>query len=317
MISHLARVPSMQSAANFMSGKGGRHHVLRGLGPGLVAVALILLSGRTGRCEDAPPAPSPTPAPAAGPGAGVSDNKPARGVFGTIMGTIFDVKKRPLSGWMVQLSSRGEDSLLRVTGTNENGQYVFKDLPAGTYDIEVQAASEEHKKGRIEVRPPFRNIVDFQIDPGTPEKPNPLQGIAPKTSGSTGPENAAAPVEAPAVVGVRGLFVDAQKRPVSEVSVTLVSLEKEAIAFQSFSDDEGSFAIQAVPPGRYHVLVFSPGYVPIDLKSIEVRPAAGLNLRLSLVDYPLNTKERPEERLPREEPIPAPEPSPAPTSAPS
>jgi hypothetical protein len=54
------------------------------------------------------------------------------------------------------------------------------------------------------------------------------------------------------------------------------------------------------------VLVASPGYVSIDLKSVGVSAAKGLSLSLSLVDYPLNFKGRTEDRLPPEEPLPAP-----------
>jgi protocatechuate 3,4-dioxygenase beta subunit len=276
------------------------------------------------------PKPAPSPAPQVDPpppqdasGAAAGHDAPAapektektngRGVFGTIMGTVFDIRKKPLAGWMVQLSSRRDDGLLRVTGTNEKGQYVFKDLPAGTYDIEIQVENEAaRRKGRIEVRPPFRNIVDFQIGPQPPDRSTPLAGLAEKKkvegAGAEVARDAAGEGVKP--VPFRGTFVDAQKRPIAEVSVTVVGLDGEG-AFQVFSGDDGSFAIPAVPPGRYRVLVFSPGYVPIDLKSVEVTPASGLSLSLRLVDHPLNTKERPEDRLPREEPLKAPPPAPA------
>jgi len=332
----------MQSAANFTEeifAYNCRTMELgwrgRGLAPALLLAGVLLPSGVRLLADEPRPSPSPTPQDTAAPAPG-SSTAPAgqgsvpgttagpqgmtvRSVFGTIMGTVFDTKKKPLSGWMVQLSSRGDDSQLRVTGTDDNGQYVFKDLPAGTYDLEIQAENEAaRRKGRIEVKPPFRNIVDFQVGPQSQEKPNPLAGLAAEVrkraenSGMTASDGAAA--DAARQVPVRGTFLDAQKRPVSEVSVTLVALDGRG-TYQTFSGDSGSFAISAVPPGRYRVLVFSPGYVPIDLKSIEVSSATGLSLSLSLVDYPLNTKERPQERLPREEPLPAP--SPGPTSQPS
>ena len=300
------------------------------LPPALLLTAVLLPSGVGVRADEPRPSPSPTPQDTASPAGQGSqpgttaapEGRTVRSVFGTIMGTVFDPKKKPLAGWMVQLSSRGDDSQLRVTGTDDNGQYVFKDLPAGTYDIEIQTENEAaRKKGRIAVKPPFRNIVDFLVGQQSQEKPNLVAGLAAEArkkaagaAGTTAPDGAVAADDAARQVPVRGTFLDAQKHPVSEVSVTLVALEGKS-TFQTFSGDNGSFAIPAVPPGRYRVLVFSPGYVPIDLKSIEVSPATGLSLVLSLVDYPLNTKERPQERLPREEPLPAP--SPAPTSQPS
>src|SRR5258705_387912 len=89
-------------------------------------------SGSPGGTRDPPasvgrgsPATSPDPPPA------------RRVVVGTITGTVQDAQKKPMVGCMVQLKSKGQDGVLRVTGTDERGAYVFKDLPAGTYDIEV------------------------------------------------------------------------------------------------------------------------------------------------------------------------------------
>ena len=77
-------------------------------------------------------------------------------------------------------------------------------------------------------------------------------------------------------------------------------------AFQAFSGIDGTFSLPAIPPGRYRVLVSSPGYVSIDLKAVDVSPASGLSLSLSLVDYPLNFKGQAEDRPPPEAPLPVP-----------
>src|SRR5467141_1709135 len=192
-MSHLARVPSMQSAANFMMKIFAYNRCTMTVGwrgmslaPALFLAAVLLSSG-VGVCADDPrPSPSPTPQDTPAP-----EGRTIRSVFGTIMGTVFDTKKQPLAGWMVQLSSRGDDSQLRVTGTDDKGQYVFKDLPAGTCDIEIQTENEAaRRKGRIEVRPPFRNIVDFQVGPQPPEKPGPLAAMAEARKKAAGGEAA-------------------------------------------------------------------------------------------------------------------------------
>ena len=244
---------------------------------------------------------------------------PERQVVGTITGTVYDAQKRPIVGSMVQLTSRGQDGMLRVTGTNENGHYVFKDLPAGTYDLEVGTVADvTRRKERIEVRPPFRNIVDFEMGPQEGDKNRQdaaarLAEVLKKkpAAGQAGPVGAAAPGGPggpggpAAAVPVRGTFVDAQRGPIPEVSIMLLALEGKG-TFQTFSGVDGTFSLPAVPPGRYRVLVASPGYVSIDLKAVDVSPASGLNLSLSLVDYPLNFKGRTEDRLPPEEPLQAP-----------
>jgi len=311
----------MQSAANLMASFLAYNSATMKRGTGLLAAALALAvtaSLAAARADDPQPTPAPAPSPPAGaPAAAPPAAGPAatlREVVGTILGRVYDAKKKPIVGWMVELSSRGQDALLRVTGTNDKGEYVFKDLPAGIYDIEIGAGTEgSRKKGKIEVRPPFRNIVDFQIGAGgdpAPKAANPLAAALKKRAPGGAGGGAAAPADAAAgeparTVPVRGLFLDADKRPVPEVQVTFAALEGKGI-YQASSGDDGSFTIAAVPPGPYRVLVTSPGYVSLELKSVEVSPKSGLNLSLSLVDYPLNFKRRPEDQTPREEPCAAP-----------
>ena len=260
----------------------------------LLAISLLAVAS-TAAQETAAPAPDPPP---------------ARRVVGTITGTVQNPQKKPMVGCMVQLKSKGQDGVLRVTGTDDRGAYVFKDLPAGTYDIEVGTMEDlTLRKERIEVRPPFRTIVDFEMGPQSGDKglrdPAVLLGEALKNQAPAGPAGAAAQVEPAGAVPVRGTFVDAQRRPIPEVSVMLLPLAGKG-AFQAFSGIDGTFSLPAVPPGRYRVLVSSPGYVSIDLKSVDVSATYGLKLSLSLVDYPLNFKGRTEDRPPPEEPLPIP-----------
>jgi carboxypeptidase family protein len=238
------------------------------------------------------------------------DPPPARRVVGTITGTVQDPQKKPLVGCMVQLKSKGQDGVLRVTGTDEKGAYVFKDLPAGTYDIEVGTMEDlTRRKERIEVRPPFRNIVDFDMGSGDKGLKSPAvllgETLKKPEAGGAPPQSAAPDGPAAATVPVRGTFFDAQKQPIPEVSVMLLPQAGKG-SLQAFSGLDGTFSLPTVPPGRYRVLVSSPGYVSIDLKVVDVSPVSGLNLSLSLVDYPLNFKGRTEDRPPAEEPLPVP-----------
>ena len=263
-----------------------------GIGLAGLGLAILLLAAAPAAAQDAPaPAPATDPPPA------------RRVVVGTITGTVQDPQKKPMVGCMVQLKSKGQDGVLRVTGTDERGAYVFKDLPAGTYDIEVGTAEDlTRRKERIEVRPPFRNIVDFDMGLKAPAA---LFGEALKKQAPDAPPQAAT-TEAPAgTVPVRGTFLDAQRRPIPEVSVMLLPQAGKG-SLQAFSGLDGTFSLPAVPPGRYRVLVSSPGYVSIDLKVVDVSPTSGLNLSLSLVDYPLNFRGKTEDRPPAEEPLPVP-----------
>jgi hypothetical protein len=295
-----------------------RHALLTAL---LAALPPIVLAADPAPASPAPataapaatPAPSPSPAPA-------EQEKPKsekppdtvkdRGVVGKIKGTVYTGGRKPMAGLLVQLSAKDDSGSLRVTGTDEKGEYVFRDLPAGVYEIEVGASGFRGlKKGRIEVRPPFQNLVDFELPVLDATRPAPP--LAPGTTlvqpAPPAPRAPDAPAASPAgpMVTVRGTFLDQQRRPIPEVSVTFVSLAGKE-AYQAFSGDDGRFNIAAVPAGRYRVLVASPGHVALDLKAVEVSAATGLNLSLSLVDYPLNFKGGEDDLPPREEPRPAP-----------
>jgi hypothetical protein len=223
---------------------------------------------------------------------------------GRILGRVTDAGK-PVQGAQVRLNSRTESGLLRITSTNERGEYRFKDLPSGTYDVEVEADGFRlSSKPGVEVKAPFQNIVDVQMARvGAP----PASGFPalPRHPGAPGQGELvppAAPAE-PALppVTVQGVLLDGDRRPVVDVSVLLVPLQGTRL-YQATSKNDGAFIVTDVVPGRYRTVIRSPGHMPVDLKSVEVRPDAGLTLNLSLVDFPLNFKERAEGSPPPEMP---------------
>jgi hypothetical protein len=153
------------------------------------------------------------------------------------------------------------------------------------------------------VKAPFQNIVDVpMLRGGPPRAPGPIPGVP----GPGTPENSAANV-APVVppVTVRGALLDGDRHPVVDVTVLLVALQETRL-YQAMSGPDGAFTIDGVVPGRYRAVVRSPGHMPVDLKSVEVKPEAGLTLNLSLVDFPLNFKARAEGSPPPETPRPLP-----------
>lgn len=326
---------------------------LVGVSLGIVMIAAPLLAAPQEPAPQPTPQAEPSPEPRQSPAPGAPDTSSeaapprpsggARKILGRIRGTVFDPGKKPAAGLLVLLSAKDDRGLLRVTGTDENGQYLFQDLPAGLYDVQVTASGcGPQTKERIGVQPPFQNIVDFQLLTegaaatktsslatllraargvgATPAGP-PLPGAAPLPAGAPLPVAApAAPAGGNVTAPVRGTLVDARKKPLVEGSVTFVALEGSGI-YQAFSGADGAFSLGSLPVGRYRALIASPGHVALDLKVVEVSQPAGLDLSLSLVDYPLNSKAREEDLVPRERsrPLPAasPTPGPSPTAAPS
>lgn len=318
----------------------------RQAGRGLLAASLLIAAaigaGLPAALADPPPPPGAeapgTPpaaasaAPAEAPQTGTPPAEAGRKRAGRIRGTVTDALKKALPGLLVTLSSHSEPDVLRVTGTNEKGQYLFPELPPGLYDLKVQADGFlDTGKESIEIRPPFQNIVDVQLTPRGKGGPvavgaGPAPGVGatagarPAAGGGAAPGGAASQGSAPAgepgsettappvPVTVRGRFVDQDRLPLYEVSVVLSALQGKAI-YQAFSGDDGIFEIPGVVPGRYHVVVRSPGHVPLDLHSVEVLGKNGISVSLMLVDYPLNFKASQQPLTPVEVPRPASGPS--------
>ncbi len=237
---------------------------------------------------------------------------------GRVRGAITGPDRKPLTGRLVTLRMIGGAGELRVTSTDERGQYQFRELPPGKYEVRVEADGyEPGVKAGIDVKPPFQNVVDIPMRAlGTPAPAAPgslaaavaAMQAAPK-SGATPPAEAATPATAdpPAAepVPLGGLLRDKEGAPVLEATVLALPAGGGEL-YQGRSDKEGKFRIDAVPPGYYRLVVRSPGHVPIDLARVEVPPATGLSLRLVLVDYPINFKAGPDTSLPPEQPRPWP-----------
>src|SRR4029077_7812035 len=100
----------------------------------MLAAVLLPLGAPSVRGEEAaaPPVPPAPPADQAGSVLG-------RQRAGKISGTVTDATRRVLAGLLVKLESRVDPGMLRVTCTDLKGQYHFKDLPPGIYDVRVEA----------------------------------------------------------------------------------------------------------------------------------------------------------------------------------
>jgi carboxypeptidase family protein len=212
---------------------------------------------------------------------------------GKIRGTVRDLKGKPVPGLLVRLTSpiRG---LVHVTDTDEKGIYAFADLEAGDYEIDVSGSGYQRQvKQGITVQPPFRNIVDFTLPPGPmtlTESPEPVVYPAPRQE-----ETVRRPVT--------GSFFDKSRHPIPDVLLVLIN-PAASVIYRAQSDREGKVTIPEVPTGTYRAVVLAPGYVSVDLKQVEVSQEKGLELSLSLVDYPLRFDGRLEDLIPDEKPIP-------------
>jgi len=99
----------------------------------------ILLAG----CMSDAPAETPGKAPETAPG---SSPEFAPGTGG-IRGTLLDDVYRPVAGGLLRL-----DPSNRTSPTDEEGQFTFSDVPAGTYDLTAESARSKSTPLTVEVR---------------------------------------------------------------------------------------------------------------------------------------------------------------------
>ena len=211
---------------------------------------------------------------------------------GRIRGTVRALDSKPAAGLQVRLVS-ADVGMVRITNTDDRGIYAFEDLAAGSYDVEVSGTGfESEVKERILVRPPFRNIVDFNLA-GAPVAG---QGISVAISYEP-------PAGEPVFKEVAGSFTDREKKPIVDVLMVLTNPVTGSL-FSARSDREGKILIPKVPVGTYRAVISSPGYVTVELKAAQVSQVSGLTLSLSLVEYPLHFEGRVEDLIPKEQPVP-------------
>ena len=228
---------------------------------------------------------------------------------GRVRGVVTDPDRKPVGGRLVVLVSRAEGESLRVTSTDEKGRYQFRDLPAGMYEVRLEAEgfTPEIKKD-IDVRPPFQNVVDVTLRRAAAGQPSqPAAASAPPSA-----PDPAAP-EAGAGEVVQGVLRDSEGAPVVEAEVLLTPLAPGVLR-QGRSDEKGTFRVEDVAPGAYRLIVRSLGHVPIDVSRVEVVRGGGLSIRLTLVDYALSFVTGKDLRQVQERPRPRPAPGTAPAT---
>jgi hypothetical protein len=175
------------------------------------------------------------------------------------------------------------------------------------------------------VRPPFRNVIDFSLQarpdgspgafrlawglngPGTPSGTSGTPAGIP-TSGS------ANPLQGPARVAVGfNREVDTIKGSIAgdlkdkngvEVPDARIILQGPDRSYRSVSKADGEFRIADVPAGRYNLEVRSPGYLTVFLPGVTLDGTAELEFQLTMIDYPLDYREKIEDLLPPEKPLP-------------
>lgn len=212
---------------------------------------------------------------------------PGQAAGGRIKGTVVGPDRRPVVAACIVARVRlGDRDGLFLTASNDAGTYIYEDLPAGLYRLDAHAEGYLTSSFLdVEVRPPFRNILDFRMQPGDEAS------VPPATDRPLAP-----PGE------VAGLVL-ADGTPVPDAEITLdggTGPGRRMVLTRS----DGTFTVFGVPSATYIMSVTAPGSIPIKVPEVTVEPGRSLEVRVSLVDYPVDLAVQQLVVLPREEPLP-------------
>jgi len=161
-----------------------------------------------------------------------------------VSGTLYDVEDNPIEGRKIWIRGRNK---VYETATDKNGVYELYDLPPGRYAIEPELPFgwkiNRETRGTVTISDRERQIngrrVFFTLKPR---------------------QHAAIDMAFVLDNGVSGSVVDVHGKPLTEIQVSLKSLDakNESVNFE-YTDEQGRFAIESITPGNYIIVVNKDG----------------------------------------------------------
>lgn len=274
---------------------------------------LLIAAAAFGAPESPPPPgegqPSAPPQSPPSPPAGSQDKPPAqetpRGILpptasniakllpgrGQVSGTVLNPARQPVKGATVALILQGGMELYG-TSTAEDGRYSVKSLRTGIYSVLVMdPGGTILRKERVNARPLFRNIVDFQTAPaGT---------AAPHVPSLDVPTQAGAAV----TFDLTGLLKTSEGETIPEAWIVVAPLGAEASSLRARTDAEGRFRLLRIQAGYYRITVKSLGHITWSLGPILFAEPGEVNLELTLTAFHLGQPQNVDDLLVPVEPV--------------
>ncbi|MEE9218867.1 MAG: carboxypeptidase regulatory-like domain-containing protein [Acidobacteriota bacterium] len=197
--------------------------------------------------------------------------------------------RQPLAGAVATLHSRAQDSHHYITSSDTEGRFLFHNLPRGTYDLEVTLLGyRTGRKNKLEIRPPFRSIIEVLLEPGSDPPP------------------VGAPVrvaESRQRTSLQVLLNDRKQRPILEGLVSLEPLDGAGERRSGRTDPSGRIAFENQATGRYSLVASAPGFLSVRAEEISLGSEAPSRVAIILTHYPLDFAGNLEDLLPLEEPL--------------
>lgn len=246
--------------------------------PIAVAAAPAIAAG-----EPAAPAPPAESAQATAPAATTS----------WLSGQVRSGRHRWIVGAAVLVRPQSGEPRWYVTSTDDKGTYRFEDLPEGSYRVEwSKPGFEPIVKERVEIRPPFRAVLEVAMEPASAASPA-------AADGAVNP-----PVPADPAATLHGAVADRDGTPLGEVRIRLVRLDGSVDPRDALTDLDGTFDLGGLPAGQWRLELLGAGYLPI---RVPVALAGDGVVSAALVAQPPGYEPQPLDLIPPERPIPPPE----------
>ncbi len=228
--------------------------------------------------------------------AGQAWSAPAAGARAEMRGTALESgTRRPLTGAVATLHADAERGAHYLTSTDPSGRFVFQGLPPGSYSLEVSLAGyRTARKDGLDVRPPFRSIIEVILPPGPDE-----DGAGVPAPAAPGSEGAGA-----ATASLTVTLTDQEQRPVPEGQVVLVSLQAKGERRVGRSDEQGRLEFEALPAQRYRLTASAPGFLTVRTERLTLGGETQARVAVTLTPFPLEFGGNLEDLLPPEEPLP-------------
>lgn len=231
---------------------------------------------------------TPQSGPAAPPPPESAAASPARTT--SLQGTAILGRSRPVAGATVLAAARSGPARIFVTSTDGRGTFLLDNVPEGAYDVEfLRDGLEAVRKEKVEVRAPFRAIVEVTMRAASASAPPARVERAPAAEAGT------------LTLGGHASGRDGQ--PLSDVRVRIVRRDAAEDPREVRSGADGSFEVGSLAPGEFELDSGGLGVLPVRAR---FRLQESGQLRLVLVSQPTVYEPSPLELLPPEEPIPPP-----------
>jgi len=240
------------------------------------------------------------PPPAGARTAEPAEASPDRGEKTTwLLGHARTGRRRWVTGAVVVATPESGEARIFVTATNDKGAYRFEGMPEGTYQVMLlKHGLEPVVKPKVELRFPFRAVVEVEMEPASGTPPAEVLAITTSSLGTT--------------ASLDGRILDRVGEPIGEVRVRLTRADGSVDPRGAVTGEDGEFAVTNLLPGQWKLEVLGAGYLPI---RVPVSLSGEGELRAVLVPQPASYEPQPLDLMPPELPIPPPplEPEPAPS----